>query len=428
MTLAQLNNVVDQLKSTSSLTGKQKILAANRYDGLLRKMLQFVYDPNVVTGISNKKLEKWVAPVKIAGDSPTSIFSNLLDYLKEHNTGRDNDVGLCQYAIEQAGQYGQLVRDVVTKSLTVGCQAKMLNKVYGDDFIPKWEVQQAYPIDTAKLKKGEWFSLSEKLNGIRGTYYKGRIISRQGQEIAGLDHIIKAIQDAGYGYYVLDGELRRRNIDHIPDNENFRIGTGIINSDGDKSCIDFTIFDILTILEWENELTNTYRLRRDRLKGLESKLAAMPENTPIKVVPLLYEGTDTKMIDVMLDKMVAEDKEGCMLNRDTPYQKKRNKGILKVKRFYTCDLQVLRLEEGQGRLAGTLGAFVVDYKGNELSVGSGMTDEQREQFWASRDNLIGRIIEVKYKEVSKDKKTGKESLQFPIFVGLREIGKEVSYG
>ena len=67
MTLAQLNNVVDQLKSTSSLTGKQKILAANRYDGLLRKMLQFVYDPNVVTGISNKKLEKCVAPVKIAG-------------------------------------------------------------------------------------------------------------------------------------------------------------------------------------------------------------------------------------------------------------------------------------------------------------------------------------------------------------------------
>ena len=428
MTLAQLNNVVDQLKSTSSLTGKQKILAANRYDGLLRKMLQFVYDPNVVTGISNKKLEKWVAPVKMAGDSPTTIFSNLLDYLKEHNTGRDNDVGLCQYAIEQAGQYGQLVRDVVTKSLTVGCQAKMLNKVYGDDFIPKWEVQQAYPIDTAKLRKGEWFSLSEKLNGIRGTYYKGRIISRQGQEITGLDHIITAIQDAGYGYYVLDGELRRRNIDHIPDNENFRIGTGIINSDGDKSCIDFTIFDMLTIPEWENSSPNTYRFRRERLKGLESKLAAMPEHTPIKVVPLLYEGTDTKMIDVMLDKMVAEDKEGCMLNRDTPYQKKRNKGILKVKRFYTCDLQVLRLEEGQGRLAGTLGAFVVDYKGNELSVGSGMTDEQREQFWASRDNLIGRIIEVKYKEVSKDKKTGKESLQFPIFVGLREIGKEVSYG
>lgn len=36
----------------------------------------------------------------------------------------------------------------------------------------------------------------------------------------------------------------------------------------------------------------------------------------------------------------------------------------------------MRLEEGQGRLAGTLGAFVVDYKGNELSVGSGMTESK----------------------------------------------------
>jgi len=88
---------------------------------------------------------------------------------------------------------------------------------------------------------------------------------------------------------------------------------------------------------------------------------------------------------------------------------------------------VLRLEEGSGRLEGTLGAFVVDYKGNELRVGSGMTDEQREVFWEAGNSMIGRVIEVKYKEVSKDKKTGKESLQFPIFVALREEGKEVSY-
>ena len=120
MTLAQLKNVVDQLKSTSSLTGKQKILAANKYDGLLRKVLKFVYDPSITTGISNKKLDKWVAPVKMSGDSPTTIFSNLLDYLKEHNTGRDYDVGLCHYAIEQAGQYGQLVSAVVKTSPTRG--------------------------------------------------------------------------------------------------------------------------------------------------------------------------------------------------------------------------------------------------------------------------------------------------------------------
>ena len=80
-----------------------------------------------------------------------------------------------------------------------------------------------------------------------------------------------------------------------------------------------------------------------------------------------------------------------------------------------------------GRLTGKLGAFVVDYKGNALNVGSGMTDEQREEFWSIHNDLIGRVIEVKYKEESSDKKTGQHSLQFPIFVALREKGKEESY-
>ena len=77
---------------------------------------------------------------------------------------------------------------------------------------------------------------------------------------------------------------------------------------------------------------------------------------------------------------------------------------------------------------GTLGAFVLEYKGNEVKVGSGFTDEQREKFWQKRDGLTGTLCEVKYKEISQDKGTGLESLQFPVFVGLRTDKTEVSYG
>ena len=133
------------------------------------------------------------------------------------------------------------------------------------------------------------------------------------------------------------------------------------------------------------------------------------------------------MIDICLEQMVREGKEGLMLNRDSKYLRKRHNGILKVKRFYTVDLRVIDVEEGSGRLSGTLGAFVVRYKDNILHVGSGMTDEQRRQFWEDRESLIDRVIEVKYKEESRDKETGKPSLQFPIFVQLRELGKQESY-
>ena len=92
------------------------------------------------------------------------------------------------------------------------------------------------------------------------------------------------------------------------------------------------------------------------------------------------------------------------------------------------DLPIIRCEEGSGRLSGTLGAFVLDYKGNEVNVGSGFTDEQRAAFWENRENLSGILCEVKYKEISSDKKTKSESLQFPVFVTLRTDKSEVSYG
>ena len=46
---------------------------------------------------------------------------------------------------------------------------------------------------------------------------------------------------------------------------------------------------------------------------------------------------------------------------------------------------------------------------------------------ANKDNIEGAIIEVKYKEITKDKKTGLESLQFPVFVGIRNDKIEPSY-
>jgi len=60
-------------------------------------------------------------------------------------------------------------------------------------------------------------------------------------------------------------------------------------------------------------------------------------------------------------------------------------------------------------------------------VGIGLGDGQRNDFWARRDELIGKIVEVKYKEVSKNKDTGLESLQFPVFVRLRADKEQVSY-
>ena len=142
---------------------------------------------------------------------------------------------------------------------------------------------------------------------------------------------------------------------------------------------------------------------------------------------MVYEGTDQSQIMKWLDYAIKQGWEGLMLNKDAIYKCKRTTDLIKIKKFYSMDLPIVEVLEGEGRLKGTLGSLVVQYKENTVNVGSGFDDKTRTEFWKNRESLIGRVVEVKYKEISCDKKTGLESLQFPIYVGLREKGKYVSY-
>jgi len=423
-----VKDLFDLLTQTSSSLAKRDILIENSENERFTLLIDYLLNPFLVTGISEKKISK--VPDKQATRC-FDTFPELMDYILENNTGSDEVIAnIRQFLDAQEPDMKEFYSSIITKSAKLGCDVKSINKAFGKEFIPQWEVQQSYNIEKYPIKENEWFSLSVKLNGVRGTFYDGKIFSRQGKEITCLEHITSDIARLfpNADDWVLDGELVRKNTDGLSDNENFRIGTGLLGQDdADKTCMQFVVFDVLPKNEFtQGESALTYKDRLVELRELEQKIKEV-KMTAVTIVEILYTGTDASKIDIYLDEMVSEDKEGLMLNRDSKYACKRHNGILKVKRFYTVDLKVTAVEEGSGRNTGRLGAFVVDYKGNVLNVGSGFSDQQREEYWEQRDKLPGRVIEVKYKEESSDKKTGLFSLQFPIFVSLREEGKEESY-
>lgn len=333
--------------------------------------------------------------------------------------------------IENSGEAWEreLYRQILTKTLRLGVTHKSINKAIPGLF-PEWNVQQAYPIEKYPLKEGEWFAVTEKLNGVRCTYYRGQLIARSGEVFSGLEHIRDALYRKVGHQFVLDGELTLLNKTGLDDNAAFRKAAGIINSDAeDKTEIMFTVFDCIPVSDFESGHTESYKLRIFMRPYVMLSIGMwVCEGIPVQPIRILYRGTDQTVIDKLLEEVTRKGGEGLMVNRDAPYLKKRHSGILKVKRFYTMDLPILRVEEGTGKYAGRMGNLVVEYKGNEVGVGTGFTDEQRDWFWAHRDELPGVLVEVKYKEISKNKKTGAESLQFPVFVGLRTDKTEVSYG
>lgn len=287
-----------------------------------------------------------------------------------------------------------------------------------------WNVQLAHNINDHPIAPGEWFTLTQKLNGIRGTFYRGEIVGRNGTHYAGLEHIEKALSD--FPGLVFDGEITLANPGALSDSEAFRAAAGLVRrKGGDKSNLALTIFDAIPTAEFESGDSRTsYRARREFLDELSSRFSGLPN---VRILPALYQGSDATMIPQLLRKMTTEGKEGLIANLDTPYQCRRNPGVLKIKQFHTMDLPIIRCEPGTGELSNTLGSFIVDFKGNEVGVGVGFTMEQRLDFWRIRDKLRGKLVEVKYKEVSANAHGG-QSLQFPVFLSLRTDKQEVSYG
>lgn len=436
--IGKLDAMVKALQKAKKKTDKTRILLDARKafgdeaDELMA-FFRFLLDPAIVTGLSDTKINK-----KVTAKQDIEIQYLSCGYLyiigAGHNTGSDSSIATIQNYLHKNPEYEEFLKRLFTKNLPIGVEAATINKVYGEEVIPVWDVQQGYPIDKYKFKKGELIFASRKLNGVRGTYFRGNIISRQAQKFEGLDHIVKDIEEIIGTDYAVDGELIRKNVDGLTDGQNFRETISIINSDGnDKSLIKFVVFDIVPVDEFEKDAcTEKYSVRKARLLELADNLEQWedfelkPAN--IEVVPMVYEGTDVNEIQKWLDYAVEHDWEGLVVNRQVPYRRTRHNGCLKVKRFYTVDLRITAIEEGQNRLAGTMGALVVDYKGNELRIGSGFDDATRTSVWANPDNYIGKIVECKYKEITMDKKTGLESLQFPTFVRFRNDKNEVSYG
>ena len=426
MEAASLKDKVRTLQTIRGANKKAEFIKDNAEDEAFRTFLYYALNPFVTFKTSEDSLR---SPLMNRPDG--CPFPDIFTLCKVLSRMKAMDSRIFPYVQEflhivSDEDERELYIQLLAKTIRLGMTAKTVNKII-PGLIPDWEVQQAFPIDKCPIPEGEWFSLTQKLNGVRATYYEGNLIARSGIPYEGLAHIQKALEELPVGDLVFDGELTLADKGDMSDNEAFRVATGIVNSETeDKTRICFTVFDVVPVGEFDTtEGFAGYKERRRIMDFLQTKL---PENSPVRFLPVLYSGTDQSKIPELLDQMVREDKEGLVANLDIPYKRRRHRGVLKIKRFYTMDLPIVACEEGSGRLAGTLGAFVLDYKGNHVRVGSGFSDEQRADYWNRRDELPGTLCEVKYKEISSDKRTGAESLQFPVFIQLRTDKSEVSYG
>ena len=333
-------------------------------------------------------------------------------------------------------QWNMFYRRILIKDLRCGVSEKTVNKIAKklklDNYkVPVFECMLAHDSANHEKKVTGKKLLEPKLDGVRAITvvdYEQRSVTmytRNGKVLENFTHITKALE----GYmeeigrsYVLDGEVVSNSFQDLMKQVHRK-------SDVQAQDAKLCLFDIVPLVEFkQGESVQGQRRRSNMLKTFEKIFG---DTGCIEIIPQMEVDLDTMVGEVEFKdynkKMVQEGYEGIMIKDiDSSYQCKRSTAWLKMKPFIEVSLEVTDVEEGTGRNEGKLGALVCegidDGKAIKVNVGSGFSDDNRDEFWTNRSTIPGQVVEVRADAITQNQ-DGTYSLRFPRFLRFRGFMK-----
>jgi DNA ligase-1 len=216
--------------------------------------------------------------------------------------------------------------------------------------------------------------VSEKFDGSRAWWDGSRLRFRSGLPI-----MAPAWFTAALPAQALDGELwlARGRFEEL---------SGIVRRqqpvDADWRRVRLLVFEL-------PGAGGTFAQRAARIQQLS---AQQPASSPWRAVEQ-FELPSAAALKARLHEVVNAGGEGLMLHRaDALYETGRSPALLKLKPLQDADAIVVGHQAGQGRHAGRLGALRVrTQEGREFLLGTGFSDEQRDQ-----PPAVGTVVTFTY--------------------------------
>jgi len=274
-------------------------------------------------------------------------------------------------------------------------------------------IQLCYPFEEKRLAK--WkppYIVQPKYDGERCRaipigYGKYMLLSSQENPFFSVPHIVEDLS-----------ALRKRLVFIKPDTE----------LDGELYCHGMSFEDIHSRVSRTRNLHSDYGAIRYHIFDYISdepqivrinNLSNMPlESNCITRAP--YYICDS-LEDIMrtYERLIEVGYEGIIVRHlEAPYIRKRSIYMMKFKGKREDEYKVVGYKEEvsiEGFPKERIGALICeDEEGNQFSVGSGMTDENRYNLWAQKDSIVGRVVKVKYQHLTAKKKVPR----FPVFLDI----------
>ena len=418
--------VIQKLESDNSSLFKQSVIKENLDNEEFLLGAKMCLDPLVTFGVKQVPFSETDGP-----GLPWKEFEQLAYELQTRQlTGHDARDAIqrdCDMATNE--QWNDWYRRILIKDLRCGTGAKLINKVQKDT-IPLFGCMLAH--DGAKHPKkisGECY-VEYKYDGVRVIAIvqnnSATLYSRNGKLLSNFPHIEEALSKPEFNNLVFDGEVMSDDFQTLMKQVHRKEGAQTEDS-------YLAVFDMLTLDEFNAGGTKLdAKERRIRLTTIRPLF-----NYRIQLVDATLIDMDSDEGQVKFNEMnklaLDEGYEGLMIKPISEgYKCKRSHAWLKIKPFIEVTLKVVDLEEGTGKNEGLLGALVVegedDGKFFKLNVGSGLTDENREQIWANQDAVIGQLVEIRADAATQSQDAEDTwSLRFPRFKTFRgfELGEKL---
>jgi DNA ligase-1 len=437
---------MQRLAATKSRSDKEQIII----DAFMNNCLEFFIGARLATDqLITFGIKKVTQILEDDGEPGTFTFDDFLELSDRLRTRRLTGHAARDAIHEAASHCGfalwnDFYRRVLLKDLNVGVDETTINKVI-NKLIPAYPEAKQYLIPVFKCQlshDGEVAPHTKKIRGIKlidpkldgmrilavidkhaGTV---AMFTRNGQTLDTMPEIqaaLQALAERVPGSIVLDGELvSPKGFPHLM--------TLVKRKEPhpDTAIIRYAMFDIVPLADFQNAYCKkTQRERREVLAALQT--GGFLVDRRLFVVPQIEVDLDTeegrKTFAEYNRQAIDDGYEGIMIkNPDAPYEGKRSDAWLKKKPVIEVTLEVVALEKGKpdGKYAHTLGSLVCQGFDMGVEIKSNVdarSDEQRDELWADRENIIGMLVEVVADKLTLEEGATVYSLRFPRLKGFR---------
>jgi len=427
--------MVRDLRATSSTKDKEGIIQDychinNTGAVFTKKILLYTYHPLWQYNITSDNLKK--KNHLVARKNEYKNFFTLLDDLKSRKITGHDAIAAVNSFVEQYSEYEELIHCVIDKDLKTRAGDKIINKAIRD-LIPEFSVALADKYEPKLVDWKDGWYVSRKIDGARciavvDSDGNATLYSRTGKEFDTLGVVANGIKALGITNIVFDGELCLVDEDG---NEDFQgVMKQLKKKDHTIPNPSFKIFDMISHDEFYSKTGEKNRPYSIRYNNLSEVM----KNNECPCLTVLYQELieDDEHFAEWTVTAKNDGWEGVMLRADEPYKGKRSKDLLKVKKFFDDEYEVVDVEMGPFRyvLNGReheetmLSCVMIKHKDNIVRVGSGFAIDQRQEFYQNPKKILGQIITVQYFEETKNQEGG-ISLRFPTFKILHGAARTV---